>query len=342
MPEETPAKKTPAFPRLTLVAIVLLLAVAAVILILDRNQLSSLLKTSNPRWLIWAFACVAVSYLSGATSFLLLMRVFGVKLRASHLRNLGLVSLCMCNVVGSPTDIMLRVLFLGRHGVKNSDIVSASFLMQYLKDMTYYILVPASLLWIGISHPLPSYGTVTLITIGAVIATAIAILTSILFSARLRRPVLTAVQKVWRAVTHRDIGVHLERFNQTLSEGTSNLLKHKRQIPPVLATTFGEIGGIILSLWFCFKALGVAVSPWVMLTGFNLGVTLGLFGFIPGRIGVQEATMAGVLALFGIPITVGAIVALVFRVVYYLIPFIVTLPVYWSLFRERVGENTNS
>lgn len=338
MSDSTTGKSTRSYSRFTVIAVLLLLAVAATILILDRRQLAALRQTSDWSYLIWALACTAASYIAGATSFVLLMRVFRVRLKTRHLHNMGLVSLCMCNLVGTPTDVSLRLLFLGSHGVKNSDTISASFLMQYFKNLCYYSLVPASLLWIALVHPLPAFGLATLILIVCLLAVLLLVATSIAFNARVRRVVLRVIGKLWRLVTRRDIGIHLERFNNTLSLGTASLLRNKRQLLPLAATTGTEVAGIILAMWFCFKALGVQVEPWVLLTGFNLGVTLALFGFIPGRMGVQEASSAGILALLGIPFSQGVIGALVFRVVYYFIPFVATLPLYWLLLREKVDK----
>jgi len=329
-------KSMRSYSRFTVIAVVLLLAVAGAILILDRRQLSALRQTSDWGSLIWALSFTAVSYIAGAASFVLLMRVFKVRLKTRHLHNMGLVSLCMCNLVGAPTDVSLRLLFLGRHGVNNSEVVSASFLMQYFKNLCYYSLVTASILWVALVHPLPAFGSATLILIVCLLVMLLVVATSIAFSIRLRRVVLRAVGKLWRLVTRRDIGVHLERFNNTLGLGTASLLRDRRLLLPLAATTGTEIAGIILAMWFCFKALGIQVEPWVLLTGFNFGVTLALFGFIPGRMGVQEASVAGILALFGIPFSQGVIAALVFRVVYYFIPFVATLPVYWMLLREKV------
>ena len=47
--------------------------------------------------------------------------------------------------------------------------------------------------------------------------------------------------------------------------------------------------------------------------------------------------MAGVFALFGVPFSQGVIAAILFRVVYYFLPFVASLPLYWFLLREKVA-----
>jgi uncharacterized membrane protein YbhN (UPF0104 family) len=50
--------------------------------------------------------------------------------------------------------------------------------------------------------------------------------------------------------------------------------------------------------------------------------------------GVQEASIAGILAIFGVPFSQGVLAAILFRVLYYLISFIFSLGFYWSLRNE--------
>ena len=331
--ERLPARS---YSRFTFIAVALLLGVAAVILILDRKQLEALLQTSQWRYLWGALSCTAVSYAGGATTLVVMMRVFNIRLRKQHLWNMGAVSMAMGNLLGPPTDTSLRLLFLGRHGVKNSETVAASLLMQYFKNLFYYSLIPVSLVWITVSHPLPAFGTATIILVVVALSALLAVATTIAFSSWARSHVLRLIARVWRFVTHRDIRRHLEKFNDTLKLGTTSLMRRKRQLLPLLITISLDTLNVIAALWFCFAALGITISAGVLLAGFNFGVTLAIFAFIPGRMGVQEATMAGVFALFGVPFSQAVIVAMLFRVVYYVVPFIVTLPLYWALAREKV------
>jgi len=51
----------------------------------------------------------------------------------------------------------------------------------------------------------------------------------------------------------------------------------------------------------------------ILITGFNFGITLTVISFIPGDLGVQEASIAGILAIFGVPFTQGVLGAMLFR-----------------------------
>ncbi len=96
----------------------------------------------------------------------------------------------------------------------------------------------------------------------------------------------------------------------------------------------GDVAAMITGLFFCFKALAITVHLGVLITGFNFGVTLTVISFIPGDLGVQEASIAGILAIFGVPFSQGVLGAVLFRVLYYFVPFIFSLGFYWSLLKE--------
>ena len=78
------------------------------------------------------------------------------------------------------------------------------------------------------------------------------------------------------------------------------------------------------------------------MTGFAIGVTAGLVSMIPGGLGVQEGSMAGVYHLLGVPLQQAILASILFRVMYYFIPFFLSLPSYWRILRtsREVGPTS--
>ena len=72
----------------------------------------------------------------------------------------------------------------------------------------------------------------------------------------------------------------------------------------------------------------------VLITGFAVGITVGVLSLVPGGLGVQELSMAGIYSLLGVPFAQAVLVASLFRVVYYFIPFVMSLSFYRRLLRE--------
>jgi len=75
----------------------------------------------------------------------------------------------------------------------------------------------------------------------------------------------------------------------------------------------------------------------VVITGFAVGVAAGVMSMVPGGLGVQEGSMAGVYHLLGVPLEQGVLVSFLFRLVYYMVPFGVSLLFYRNVLRERVN-----
>ena len=79
------------------------------------------------------------------------------------------------------------------------------------------------------------------------------------------------------------------------------------------------------------------MDPGVVVTGFAVGVAAGVMSMVPGGLGVQEGSMAGAYHLLGVPLEQGVLVSFLFRLVYYMVPFGVSLLFYPNVLRERVN-----
>jgi uncharacterized protein (TIRG00374 family) len=88
-----------------------------------------------------------------------------------------------------------------------------------------------------------------------------------------------------------------------------------------LNTTFD-----MLTLYFLFVAAGHPVGPGVLLAGYGLPLLLGKVSFLPGGVGVVEATMAALYDGLGVPDGVTVVVILIYRLMSFWLPLLVGLP----------------
>jgi uncharacterized protein (TIRG00374 family) len=328
-------QKGRSYGRLTVVAVVLMVAVGALIVALDWRQATQLVGKANWRPLSAGLAIAAVSYLCPAQSVVVMLMVFGAERDQSYLFRVGLVSVVLENLIAHPVGLSLRLLTLRRRGVDGSRIVSSSILLSYFKNIIFLALIPASLVYVIFTYPLILGGVLTIVAIIVILLIFVAGATVIMFSRRLRTVVLRGVGHAWRFVTRRNIETSLDEFGSALTEGIAALRRQRRRQVPLAALILADVGTTIATLWLCFVALGVPIHLGALITGFNFGITLTVISFIPGDLGVQEASMAGVFALFGVPFGQGVLVAILFRVVYYFVPFVISSSLYWHLIRER-------
>lgn len=91
----------------------------------------------------------------------------------------------------------------------------------------------------------------------------------------------------------------------------------------------------LVVLWFCLEGLGIDGEIGVVVTGFAIGIAAGVMSMVSGGIGVQEGSMAGTYALFGMPLEEAIVPALLFRVIFQLVPLGLSMLLYWRVLREE-------
>jgi uncharacterized protein (TIRG00374 family) len=321
-------------PRLTIFAIGLMILLGAIIIFLDRDQVRQLAGKAEWGYLGVALGFIAAAYLFESLSLLVILRVFGVGLDKYYLLRLGLVSAVLSNLIALPASLALRLLVLGRRGVSQSQNLSSSLLLSYFKNLVFYSLIPLSLIYVIMTYPLVFGGVAAMVFIIMILVATIIVATVIVFNPLVRVWVLNLLGRLWHFLTRRDITKSLNKFSDAVTCGLAEF-KQKPKLALYLAmVVVGDVAAMIAGLFFCFKALAIPVHLGVLITGFNFGITLTVISFIPGDLGVQEASIAGILAIFGVPFSQSVLAAILFRVLYYFIPFVVSLGFYWSLLKE--------
>ena len=320
--------------RLTLIAISVMILVGAVIIFLDRNQVRQLPGKAEWDYLGVALGFIAVSYLFEALSSVIILRIFCVGLDKYYLLRLGFVSSVLSNLIALPASLALRMLVLGRHGVSQSQTVGSALLLSYFKNLVCYSLIPLSLIYVIFTFPLVFGGIAAMILIILVLIAAIVVATVIMFNTRIREVVLRLLGRIWHFITRKNVETAFNNFSKAVTDGILEMKKQPRYSLALAGVVLGDVAAMIIGLYFCFKALGIPVHVGVLITGFNFGITLTVISLIPGDMGVQEASIAGILAIFGVPFSQSVLAAILFRVLYYFVPFILSLGFYWSILKE--------
>ncbi|TCT23776.1 bifunctional lysylphosphatidylglycerol flippase/synthetase MprF [Thiobaca trueperi] len=81
----------------------------------------------------------------------------------------------------------------------------------------------------------------------------------------------------------------------------------------------------VIVAWCCLAAFGARVDPGLFLSAFTLAATLGIVSLIPGGIGVFDASLLAMLTRSGMTAETALAGLLIFRLVYYLVPWLIGL-----------------
>jgi uncharacterized protein (TIRG00374 family) len=330
-------KPRPGIQRLAIVVVALFVIAGIVLVALDWREMRSLLGQASWPWLLPALLFTSASYACLSYSSVIVFRSFGIDLGMAELLRIGFVANAVTFLlnVGGVTGVSLQFVLMKRRGLPAEDILAASFFQLYFSGLMLVVLLPAGLFSLRVSSP--SESSLWLAVAAGVLTLLLVVATLIVFYAPLRSFFFRLLQGPFRFVTRRTGDSELKAFETTLARGVSLMRLHPRVLVTLLGLAIADWASTVAALWFCFYALGYAPAVGQLLTGFSLGIAAGLVSFVPGGLGVQEGSMAGIYALLGVPLGTAAVAAVLFRVVYYFIPFLVSLSFYRRLLNSPVN-----
>jgi uncharacterized protein (TIRG00374 family) len=127
---------------------------------------------------------------------------------------------------------------------------------------------------------------------------------------KLVQPVIRLVQK------EANMEGKADQFLDEYNSGFRKMISSKRQMIMSFVSSIGDWGCSVAILWIVLVSMGAEVSPWVVMITMAFGKMIQMTPIaIPGMIGVYEAAITTVLALFSVPVPVAASAALLSRIV---------------------------
>ncbi len=325
--------------RAATAAVVLLLGLIGVLVVLlDWREVRDVLTRADWEWIPLGLACTTVSHLCLSYSFALINRSFGIGLGRWDLLEVGFVSGAMIAAVGGLAGHSLRALLMTRRGLAVGDMMAPSLFHAYLESIVFFALIPTGLTYLLLTHPL-SPGVAIWLGVGTgVLGAAFAVTAVVFFFRPVRSLTLRLARSLWRRVARRDIGRSLGDFESTLGRGLAELRAQPLVMALPVALVLADRVARVAVVWLCFQALGSDVGLGVTVTGFTIGVALGVMSMVPGGLGVQEGSMAGAYNLLGVPLEEAVLASILFRAVYYMAPFGVSLAFYRRTMSGRVAD----
>ncbi len=332
---DSPAGVAPVRRRITAALVALLALVGALLVLLDWQEVLDVLTQADWRWIPLALAITVVSYLCLSYSFASINQIFHIRMEWRGLLYVGFVSSAMIAAGGGLAGHALRLLLMARRGLATGDVLAPSLFHSYLESLAFFGLIPIGLGYLLLTHPLPP-STALWLSVGTILLGIAFAATAVVFFYRpVRSFAIWLVRSVWRWVTRRDIGSSLGDFEDTLTGGLAVLSgRPLALVYPAALIVVDRLVRVALA-WVCFQALGSDAGLGVIATGFAVGVVAGVMSMVPGGLGIQEGSMAGTYHLLGVPLEEAVLASVLFRAVYYMAPFAISLAFYRSVLRSK-------
>jgi uncharacterized protein (TIRG00374 family) len=318
----------------------LMLAALAAAVVLEWNKAQPALRQANWHMLIPALLFTFVSLFLACAAYALINRTFGLPVSTGRLLLVGFVNMTANNLIAlaGAAGSTVSVVLLRRKDVVAHDVLAASLFTSYLHLGLGAIVLPPSVLYLMSLHELSGLTRVA----GAVVF-LVSLATAIVVNlAALLRPVRSRIIRLLSRFVHlvsrQDLSRTFAEFDSSLTEGLALLTARPRQLALLVGYHLGTWVVGLVALWFCFAALGQVPATGVMISGYFIALAAGAISMIPGGLGVQDGSMAGIYTMLGTPLEIAVLASILFRVLYYLLPFVIGLIIFWSELRRWSRE----
>jgi uncharacterized protein (TIRG00374 family) len=308
--------------------IFLVIAVAGLVLIMvEIDQVVTTIGQADWTMLPGALLATTLAYLCMSLSFALVGRLLGLHMEWRDLALIGFVTNVINHVVtaGGLAGYSLRYLLMKRQGISFKDVFALSALHFYLTSLDMLTMFPVGVAYL-MRHAVVNQRVAALLgSLAVVLATAAVLVALLIFSQRWRHHLFQIVVRIAGRTLGRDLRGQLGQLEETMTRGALAVRRSPGQLGWVMVLTWLDWLGSAIVLGFCLDAFGPAVPFGVVVTGFVIGIVAGVASMIPGGLGVQEGSMTGVLALLGVPFGQAFLAAILFRAVFFFLPYMVSL-----------------
>lgn len=321
-------------------ALIIILTLVGILLIASNwQEMRQVVSEADWRFLILVLIFTFFSYAFYSYAYAVVAKTLGIQMRKRELAIVCFISTVVNHVItsGGVVGYSLRYLLMKMYKVSLKEVLTSSFLHYYLTSLDMLTFLPISIAYL-IRHSSIPHGIIVALGVMTVIFGLVLVVSTflVIFPSR-RRPIINWMVRRSRRFIRRQWISWLIQLDETLTSGTIAFSRQLMRLVWVIALTLLDFSCSIIAMGFVFEALGPPVKAEVLVVGYVIGIMAGLLSMIPGGLGVQEGSMASIYALLGVPFGQAILAAILFRVLYYLLPYLLILP-FFNRLRESAKQ----
>jgi hypothetical protein len=324
------------------ILLVILIGVGLIVSIADIRKIAGVAQRIEPLFLLLAFFSTILSYLSIGLALKKLLELVGGRLSFKEMFAISWVSTSLNYIVstGGVGGLTMRVLLLGRKNISFSETFLVSFIHTLLINGVLIAFVMFGFGVILTQRGLRFYQYLTCGTVLAIAITLSVLATGSVIDRAFREWFIDFfykwINRAFLKLTKRTAfrKTSLNEFKTEFHQGISLMLAQKSGMVVPILYVFLDWLCCLLTLYFAFITIGYSISPGVVVVGFAVGIFISLISFVPGAIGIMEGSMAATYYSLDVPLEVAIIAVLLYRLVYYVFPFVTSIVLYYPLFKQ--------
>jgi uncharacterized protein (TIRG00374 family) len=324
--------------------IVLFIAMLGIILIAyDWQEMRNVLVEADWRYLPLVLLFTFFSYAFYSYAYAIVSQMLGIRMGKNELAEVCFISTIVNHVIttGGVVGYSLRYLLMKMYDVTLKEVLSSSILHYYLTSLDMLTFLPISFVYLMLNSQVPRGVAIALGLMTLLFAIVLIIFTGFFLFPSKRRPIMLFLAKIAKRVLRRDLVSWMTQLDETLTQSTQAIRQNPLRLVFIMLLTLADFTCSIIAMGFVFEALGPAVKAGSLVSGYVIGIMAGLLSMVPGGLGVQEGSMAGIYAMLGVRLEQAVLAAILFRLMYYLLPYLLILPFYNRLL-VRAGEQVTS
>lgn len=277
-------------------------------------------------------------YVAMGLSLYEVLRVMGRRINKGAAIGIALVSTTVNYVVSSfgASGFALRAHLLNRRRVPFGTCVTASIVITVLLYFVLAIIILQGSVLMLFNSSATTMQLLKNFSLILVMCAVCVVVTAFLFNDEWRSKWLRKTFRLMNKVLYHVFRALIPKgkyddFMDQLDEGIDLIHKKKNKMTGAIIYVCADWLFTILVLYFAFRAVGVHISSGVLVAGFAVGMVTTLIPLLPGGLGAMELAMTAVYAQMGIDWDAALMATLIYRVVYYILPGIVSIFIYWGL-----------
>lgn len=303
-----------------------------------RDSFVKIWQGVSTRYLFLSLLSSVLIYISMGLSLYEVLRIMGRRVSKGAAIGIALVSTTVNYVVSSlgVSGFALRAHLLNRRRVPFGMCVTASIVITVLLYFVLAVIILQGSVLMLFNSSATTMQILKNFSLIVVMCAVCAVITAFLFNnewrSRWLRKIFRMINKVLYHVFRALIAKNkYDAFMDQLDEGIDLIHKKKKKLTMTIIYVCADWLFTILVLYFAFRAVGIHITAGVLVAGFAVGMVTTLIPILPGGLGAMELAMTAVYSQMGIDWDSALMAALIYRVVYYVIPGIVSIFIYWGL-----------
>jgi uncharacterized protein (TIRG00374 family) len=335
------------------IGIFIFIAVAVLVSVSDIRKIVRLSARMDPYFLGLSFSAAFVSYLLIALSLKKILELMDIRLSFFEIFNISWVSTSINYVmsVGGIGGFTARIYLLKKKGISYSETIIVSIIHSFIMNVILMLFVLIGFSSLIASKQMRIYNFI----VSSFFIFFALYLTYLAFKSVVNREFREGwIDRIGRWINklHSFLskeegsliaGETLASFKGEFNQGMELMKLRRGELKAPVLYCFLDWILCLFTLYFAFLAVHYFIHPEVLVVGFAVGLFASILSLIPGGLGVMEGSMAAIYYSLEVPLEEAIVAVILYRLIYYVFPFLTSLLLYRSLFREaRVSVKSSA